>query len=38
MRRYGLDRSGSGQGEVAGFCAFGNEFSGSINARSFLNS
>jgi hypothetical protein len=30
MWGYGLDRSGSGQGQVAGTCDCGNEISGSI--------
>jgi hypothetical protein len=28
---YGLDRAGSGYGQVAGTCECGNEHSGSIN-------
>jgi hypothetical protein len=30
---YGLDRSGSGQGQVAGTCEYDNEPSGSIKMR-----
>jgi len=33
---YGLDRSGSGQGQVAGTCECGNEPSVSIKCREFL--
>jgi hypothetical protein len=36
VRRYGLDLSGSGQGQVAGSCEHGNEPSGSVRDRSFL--
>ena len=35
--RYGLDRSGSGQGQVAGTCECGNEPSGSIQCGEFLD-
>jgi hypothetical protein len=34
----GLDRAGSGSGQVAGTCEYGNELSGSINAGNFLAS
>ena len=34
---YGLDRAGSGQGQVAGNCEWGNEPSGSVNCREFLD-
>ena len=34
---YGLDRAGSGQGEVAGTCDCGNEHSGSIKCGEFLD-
>jgi hypothetical protein len=34
---HGLDRSGSGQGQVAGSCECGNEPSGSIKCREFLD-
>ena len=37
MWGYGLDRSGSGQGQVAGTCECGNEPSGSTNAEEFLD-
>ena len=33
---HGLDRSGSGYGQVAGFCEYDNEPSGSIKCREFL--
>jgi len=33
---YGLDRAGSGLGQVAGTCDCGNERSGSINCGEFL--
>jgi len=36
MCRHGLDRSGSGQGQVAGTCECGNELSGSIKRAEFL--
>jgi hypothetical protein len=34
---YGLDRSGSGQGQVVGTCECGNEPSGSIKCGEFLD-
>jgi hypothetical protein len=34
---YGLDRAGSGQGQVAGNCDCGNEPSGSIKCSGFLD-
>jgi hypothetical protein len=34
---YGLDSSGSGKGPVAGSCEHGNESSGPINCREFLD-
>ena len=34
---YGLDRSGSRQGQVAGTCEWGNESSGSIKCGKFLD-
>jgi hypothetical protein len=34
---YGLDRSGSGYGEVAGTCKRGNELSGFIKCGEFLD-
>ena len=34
---YGLDRAGSGEGQVAGTCECGNEHSGSIKCGEFLN-
>jgi len=34
---YGLDRSGSGQGQVVGTCEYGNEPSGSIKCGEFLD-
>ena len=37
MSRHGLDSSGSGQGNVAGYCEFGNKTSGSINCGEFLD-
>ena len=37
MLGYGLDRAGSGQGQVAGTCEFGNEPSGSIKCGEFLD-
>ena len=37
MWRYGLDRSGSGQGQVTGTCKGGNEPSGSIKCGEFLD-
>jgi hypothetical protein len=33
----GLDRSGSGYGQVAGTCECGNELSGSTKCREFLD-
>jgi hypothetical protein len=36
MWGYGLDRVGSGEGQVAGSCECCNEPSGSINAGNFL--
>ena len=36
MRGYGLDRAGSGKGQVAGTCDCGNELSGSIKCGEFL--
>jgi hypothetical protein len=35
---WGLDGAGSGQGQVAGTCEYGNDRSGSINAGNFLTS
>jgi len=37
MWRYGLDRSVSGQGQVAGTCECGNELLGSIKFGEFLD-
>jgi hypothetical protein len=37
MWGYGMDRSGSRQGQVAGNCECGNEPSGSIKCREFLD-
>ena len=37
MWGYGLDRAGSGQGQVAGICECGNEPSGSIKCGEFLD-
>ena len=34
--RHGLDQSGSGQGQVAGCCEYGDEPSGSIKCREFF--
>jgi len=34
---YGLDRCGSGQGQMAGTCECGNEHSGSIKCWEFLD-
>jgi hypothetical protein len=34
--RCGLDSSGSGQGQVAGCCEYGNEPSGSMKGGTFL--
>ena len=36
MWGYGLDRAGSGWGQVVGTCECGNELSGSKNASNFL--
>jgi len=37
MWRYGLDRSGSEQGQMAGTCECGNELSDSIKCGEFLD-
>ena len=37
MLKYGLDRYGSGQGQLAGNCECGNETSGSIKCGKFLD-
>jgi hypothetical protein len=34
---YGLDRAGSGEGQVAGCCECGNEPSGTIKCGEFLD-
>jgi hypothetical protein len=34
---YGLDRAGSGKGQVVGTCECGNETSGSIKCGNFLD-
>jgi len=34
---YGLDRAGSGQGQVAGTCEYGDELSCSIKCGEFLD-
>jgi hypothetical protein len=34
---HGLDLSGAGEGQVAGYCEFGNERSGFIKCRKFRN-
>ena len=34
---YGLDQAGSGQGQVAGTCEYGDEHSGSIKCGEFLD-
>ena len=34
---YGLDRTGSGKGQVAGTCVCGNEHSGAIKCGKFLD-
>ena len=34
---YGLDRAGTGQGQVAGTCECGNEASGSLKCGEFLD-
>ena len=36
-RGWRLDGVGSGQGQVAGNCEYGNELSGSIKSREFLD-
>ena len=36
-RKWGLDGVGSGQGQVAGACEYGNELSGSIKCGEFLD-
>ena len=36
MWGYGLDRAGSGEGNLVGTCECGNEFSGSIKCWEFL--
>ena len=37
MWRHGLDRAGSGLGQVAGSCECGNEPSGSVKCGEFLD-
>ena len=37
MCGYGLDRAGSGQGQVAGTCESGNDSSGSVKSEEFLD-
>jgi len=37
MLWYGLDRAGSGKGQVVGTCECGNETSGSIKCGEFLD-
>jgi len=37
MWDYGVDETGSGYGQVAGTCECGNEPSGSIKCREFLD-
>ena len=37
MWDYGLDRSGSGQGQVVGTCKWRNEPSGSIKCEEFFD-
>ena len=37
VRGYGLDRAGSGYGQVAGTCEFGDELSGYIKCGEFLD-
>ena len=37
MCGHGLDRAGSGQGHMAGTCECGNELSGSVICREFLD-
>jgi len=34
---YGLDRSDSGEGQLAGTCEWGNEYTGYINCGEFLD-
>ena len=38
MSGYGLDRAGTGQGQVVGTCGFGNEPSVSKNVGNFMTS
>jgi hypothetical protein len=37
MGLWGLDGVGSGQGQVAGTCEYGNELSGSVKCGEFLD-
>ena len=37
MWKYGLDRAGTGKGQVAGCCECGNETSGSTKCGEFLD-
>ena len=37
MWEHGLDRAGSGQGQVARTCEYGNETSGSVKCGEFLD-
>jgi len=37
FRKWDVDRAGSGQGQVAGTCVYGNELSGSIKCREFVD-
>ena len=37
MWGFGMDRDGSGQGQVTGICDYGNEPSGSIKCGDFLD-
>jgi len=37
MRKHGLDRSGSGQGQMVGTCQCGNEPSGTIKCGGILD-
>ena len=37
MWGYGLDPAGSGEGQVAGTCEYGNELSGFIKCGEFLD-
>jgi hypothetical protein len=37
MARYGLDSSGSGQGQVVGACECDNKLPGSVKGREFLD-